>query len=94
MARANLEHGGALLSYRVSPKDHMESETSIEIESSDPRSIQNELTRAVENLLSTAAPDDRRGIMVTRHTLVSFTVSLSRDVPPRTTHERDLTQRS
>lgn len=94
MALMNLEHGNSLLSHRVSPKHHVQVETSIEIAAADAPSIQQEITGAVEKLLANANPEDRRGIMVTRHTLTSFTVSLSWDVPPRTTHERDLSERS
>ncbi len=92
MAITNLEHGTPFPSYRVSPKHHMENETSIEIVASDAHSIQNELTRAVESLLGNAKPDESRGILVTRHSFFSFTVSFSTDVPHRTTNELDLTE--
>jgi hypothetical protein len=89
MTLTNLDRGAAFLGYALPPERNRENEESIEIVASDVQSIQDELTKAVEALQENAPADEGRGILVTRHTLVSFTVSLSWAVPRRTIYEQD-----
>ncbi|BCW42694.1 hypothetical protein StoSoilB3_42290 (plasmid) [Arthrobacter sp. StoSoilB3] len=67
---------------------------SVEIVASSTDDIQHELDKAFRTVINQAIPEDERGILVTRHTLTTFTVELSPDVPRRTTFERDISQRT
>ncbi len=61
----------------------------LQVVAEDPKSLQDDLDRAVEQILATAMPRDRRGVLVTRRSLSLFTVEASNDVPPGTILEKD-----
>ncbi|MDQ6752915.1 MAG: hypothetical protein M3017_05780 [Actinomycetota bacterium] len=54
-----------------------------------PKSLQDGLDRAVEQIREAAAAEDRRGILITRRSRSLFTVEASTDVPRGTTLEKD-----
>jgi hypothetical protein len=94
MTHVNVDAAASFPNFDAATESNNAADTSIEIMACSPVGIQSELTRAFGLLLSQAAPDDHRGILVTRHTLTTFTVALSSEVPRRTTYERDLSQRT
>lgn len=60
------------------------------VTASDGRCIQDDLTQAVEYLRSHAEGIPPHGILVTRHSTTTFSVSFSSGVPKGTTRELDL----
>lgn len=55
----------------------------------NPESLQNGLDHAVHQIRETSAPEDPRGILITRRSRSLFTVEASTDVPYGTTLEKD-----
>ena len=78
----------------VVPRLNRTGGNSIEIVARSSDDIQSELDKAFRMVINQALPEDERGILVTRHTLTTFTVELSPEVPSRTTYERDISQRT
>lgn len=72
-------------------RDEQKITTELVIES--PGKLQEQLAQAVEQILTTLAPDDRRGILITRRSETSFTVETSSGVPHGTILEQDSWQR-
>lgn len=60
----------------------------LEITAHDPRTIESNLTTAVEMARQHAILEGRHGILVTQHDYTRYTVAVSRDVPFGQTHER------
>lgn len=61
----------------------------LQIVAEDPRSLQDDLDRAVEQIRAAAVSGDRRGILVTRRSRSLFTVEASSDVPHGIIREKD-----
>lgn len=66
---------------------------STEVVIENPENFHDSLARAVEQVLTGLAPDDRRGILITRLNKETFTVEASNDVPNGTVLEKDSWQR-
>lgn len=66
----------------MSPTD-----TAIAVTASDHAGMERHLEEAVKALRARAIPEERKGILVTRHDYGSFTVSLSESVPYGQTRE-------
>lgn len=59
------------------------------IEATDPRTLDEELTKAADVAIQFAAAEGRHGILVTRHGYKAFTVAVSTKVPYGQTLEED-----
>ena len=53
------------------------------------RDLEVQLNRAVERAITEALREPGHGVLVTRHDYRTFTVELTKDVPPGLTAERD-----
>lgn len=61
----------------------------LQVVAKDPKSLEDDLDRAVEQIRAAAVPGDRRGVLITRRSRSLFTVEASNDVPPGTILEKD-----